>query len=79
MFNLTDIISANPNLEFLVRTALTFGELSPGVEAAIDRVFDESTLTDRDIRLMMILQDAIANGDVKRVRVDVPFPNWVQG
>ncbi|MCG8367392.1 MAG: hypothetical protein MJA27_29160 [Pseudanabaenales cyanobacterium] len=69
MFNLTDITSAHPSLEFLVRTALTFGELSPGVEAAIDRVLDGNVLTDREVRLMAILQDAIANGDVKPVRV----------
>lgn len=69
MFNLTDITSAHPSLELLVRTALKFGELSPGVEAAIDRVLDGNVLTDREVRLMAILQDAIANGDVKPVRV----------
>ena len=67
MFTLTDIASVNPSLECLVRTALTFGQLSPGVEAAIARVLDGSALTDRDTRLMAILQDAIANGSIKRV------------
>ena len=72
MFNLTDITSATTSLELLVRTALTFGELSPGVEAAIDRVLDGGSLTDREVRLMAILQDAIVNGDVKQVGASNP-------
>ena len=69
MFNLTDFTSANISLERLVRIALAFGELSPGVETAIDRVIDRNALTDREVRLMAILQDAIVNGDVKRIKI----------
>ena len=72
MFNRIDITSAGANLERLVRIALTFGELSPGVEAEISRVLDDSALSNQDVRLMAILQDAIANGDVKRIKLPTP-------
>ena len=67
MFNPTDLTSANSRLEGLVRTAIASGQLFPGAESEIDRVIDSTPLSDRDLRLMMILQDAIANGNVKRV------------
>ncbi|MDJ0703224.1 MAG: hypothetical protein QNJ46_08090 [Leptolyngbyaceae cyanobacterium MO_188.B28] len=69
MISPTNLTAANSRLEVLVRSAIASGELLPGAEAEIDRVLDNTSLTDRELRLMMILQDEIANGDVKRITV----------
>lgn len=56
------------NLEFLVRTAIAFGELSPGAEAEIKRLVIEGELTVQDCTMLSILKDAIADGCVHRVK-----------
>lgn len=56
-------------LESLVRTAITNGELAPGVAAQIDRYRNEK-LSCEDRRILAILDDAIAEGGV--VSIDVP-------
>ncbi|MEO0540473.1 MAG: hypothetical protein AAFZ80_06370 [Cyanobacteria bacterium P01_A01_bin.105] len=55
------------NLEFLVRTALTNGELSPGVAAEITRYRVSSHLSADAVRYLAILDDAIADGCVQPV------------
>lgn len=57
------------SLEFLVRTAMTNGELSPGVAAQIDR-HRQGKLSCEDRRMLAILEDAIADGCV--VSIDIP-------
>ena len=56
-------------LESLVRTAMTNGELAPGVAAQIGR-YRNGKLSCEERRILAILDDAIAGGCV--VSVDVP-------
>lgn len=50
------------SLEVLVRTALTHGELSPGIAVAIERYREKSRLTAIEQRQLEILDNAIADG-----------------
>lgn len=56
-------------LESLVRTAMTNGELAPGVAAQIGR-YRNGNLSCEDRRILAILDDAIADGCV--VPIDTP-------
>ncbi|MGB3300881.1 MAG: hypothetical protein WBA76_21655 [Phormidesmis sp.] len=58
------------SLEFLVRTAMTNGELSPGVAAQIDR-YRQGTLSCEDRRMLAILENAIADGCV--IPIEMPL------
>jgi hypothetical protein len=53
------------NLEFLVRTALSHGELAPGVAANINRYRAKPYLTAEERRYLAILEDAIADGCIR--------------
>ncbi|MEO1592334.1 MAG: hypothetical protein AAFU71_13745 [Cyanobacteria bacterium J06632_22] len=55
------------NLEFLVRTAITNGELSPGVAAEISRYRASSQLSADATRYLAILDDAIADGCIQPI------------
>ncbi|MEL6247099.1 MAG: hypothetical protein AAFQ61_12885 [Cyanobacteria bacterium J06626_23] len=55
------------NLEFLVRTALSNGELSPGVAAEIARYRASAQLSADASRYLAILDDAIADGCIQPV------------
>lgn len=57
-------------LESLVRTALTNGELAPGVAAQVSR-YRNGKLSCEDRRILAILDDAIAEGCV--VCIEVPM------
>lgn len=67
MFNVTQF--AGQNLDFLVRTALTHRELSPGVAAAIERHRSKDSLTASEERQLAILDSAIADGCIIPVQV----------
>ncbi|MEO1403690.1 MAG: hypothetical protein AAFV72_20930 [Cyanobacteria bacterium J06635_1] len=55
------------NLEFLVRTALSNGEISPGMTAEIARYRSTVHLSAEDQRYLAILEDAIADGCIRPV------------
>lgn len=61
-------------LEGMVRRAIELGELSPGLAAAIDRHLMGHLPNRRETHFLAILQDAIANGVVRRVPVIPPTP-----
>lgn len=54
-------------LETCVRTALELGELSPGLETQIKHWASRRQLSERDRKLLMILQDAVEDGCICRV------------
>ena len=54
-------------LEFLVRTAITNGELSPGIAAEIARYRASAKLPAEAIRYLAILDDAISDGCIQLV------------
>ena len=58
------------SLESLVRTAMTNGELAPGVAAQVGR-YRNGKLSCEDRRILAILEDAIAEGCV--VSIEVPI------
>ena len=62
--------SRSKGLESLVRTAMTNGELAPGVAAQVNRYRKASRLTCEEQRLLSILDDAISDGCI--VPVEVP-------
>ncbi len=55
------------NLEFLVRTAIANGELSPGVASEIARYRASAQLSVEATRYLAILDDAISDGCVQMV------------
>ncbi len=55
------------NIQFLVRSALAFGVLSPTAEAQINRLVTKGTLSSQEWMLVAVLRDAIEEG---RVRVE---------
>ncbi|PZO18534.1 MAG: hypothetical protein DCF25_09710 [Leptolyngbya foveolarum] len=63
MSNFKTSKSATNSLESLVRTAMTNGELAPGVAAQISQ-YRSSRLSCEERRLLAILDDAIADGCV---------------
>lgn len=67
MLGLLEMSSAQLSIEAIVRNALALGELSPGAEAAINRVCAQGRLSAKDQRVLEILADAIANNCVRRV------------
>lgn len=69
MSNFKTSKSAARGLESLVRTAMTNGELAPGVAAQISQ-YRSNRLSCEERRLLAILDDAIADGCV--VPVDMP-------
>lgn len=54
-------------LEACVRTALELGELSPGLEAQIKHWAVRKPLSERDLKLLDLLQDALEDGCICRV------------
>ena len=66
MANTTQVIGEN--LEFLVQTALTHGELSPGVATAIEKCRQNSRLTTVERRYLKILEGAIADGCIAPIK-----------
>ena len=54
-------------LEFLVRTAITNGELSPGIAAEISRYRASAALSAEATRYLAILDDASADGCIQPV------------
>ncbi|MFE4108308.1 hypothetical protein [Almyronema epifaneia] len=69
MWDIADVTCANASLELLVRHALSWGELSPGAEQAIVRLTRDRPLSDRETKLLALLQDAIAAGVIQRLAV----------
>ncbi|MEM8612203.1 MAG: hypothetical protein AAGF93_09315 [Cyanobacteria bacterium P01_H01_bin.105] len=66
MFNTSQFVGKD--LEVLVRTALTHGELAPGVALAVGRYRAKSRLTAVEQRQLQILDNAIADGCIIAVR-----------
>lgn len=62
---------ASNSLEFLVRTALSNQELSPGVAAEVQRYRDNAQLTKEEQRYLAILDDALADGCIQHVSIGV--------
>ncbi|MGF1495630.1 MAG: hypothetical protein ACFB8W_02220 [Elainellaceae cyanobacterium] len=54
-------------LEGYIRHALTLGELSPGTAARIQSLISTHPLSDHDLTLLAILQDAIRDGCIQLV------------
>lgn len=59
------------DLEFCVRTALEFGELSPAAQARIAALVVSGNLSQRDRMLLSLLEDAIGDGCVQPLPVSV--------
>jgi hypothetical protein len=59
------------SLEVLVRTALSSRELSPGVAAEINRYRTSAQLTQEEHRYLAILEDAITDGCIQPVGLEV--------
>lgn len=57
-------------VEPIVRTALEFGELTPGAEAQVRWLLTCGKLGARDRSLLCLLQDAIQDGCVRRISLD---------
>ncbi|MEO0458876.1 MAG: hypothetical protein AAF152_20165 [Cyanobacteria bacterium P01_A01_bin.114] len=55
------------SLEFLVRTALSNGEITPGMAAEISRYRSAVRLSAEDRRYLAILEDAITDGCIRLV------------
>ena len=55
-------------LEFLVRTALTHRELSPGIAAAVEGYRKNTQLTATEKRLLEILDSAILDGCIVPIK-----------
>lgn len=62
--SLTDRIAS---LEAIVRHALLFTELTPQAAATVQRISQQTDITSDEIRMLDILQDALAHGYVRRV------------
>ncbi|MBE9066829.1 hypothetical protein IQ260_09205 [Leptolyngbya cf. ectocarpi LEGE 11479] len=60
---------ASKDLEILVRTALTHGELSPGVAMAVEDYRAKSGLTAVEQRQLTILDSAIADGCIVPIQI----------
>ncbi|EKV01444.1 hypothetical protein Lepto7375DRAFT_3615 [Leptolyngbya sp. PCC 7375] len=67
MFNTSQFVGKD--LEVLVRTALTHGELAPGIALAVERYRSKSSLTVVEQRQLQILDSAISDGCVVAVQV----------
>jgi len=57
------------SIEACIRSALETGELLPGVESQIQKIQFSSELTEKDICLLQLLQDAIQSGCIRRLDV----------
>jgi hypothetical protein len=66
MIDLSNHLETN-NLEFWIRSALTFGELPPSVEAKIQHLIQTDQLSAHDRTLLEILRDAIQDGCIRRI------------
>lgn len=64
-------VSVTSDLEFCVRTALEFGELSPAAQARIADLVAEGNLSQRDRMLLSLLEDAIGDGCIRQIPVPV--------
>lgn len=53
-------------LEVFIRTALELGELSPGMAVQVDSWIRRGNLSEREQKLLKILQDAIQDGQIRR-------------
>ncbi len=69
-YRASDFKSKANGLESLVRTALTNGELAPGVAVQISR-YRNAKLSCEDRRILAILDDAIAEGCVTAIDVSI--------
>ncbi|WP_346291723.1 hypothetical protein [Sphaerothrix gracilis] len=58
------------SLELLIRNALSLGELSPGAEREIARLSWGRSLSDRETKLLALLEDAIASGTIQRLALE---------
>lgn len=70
MFDITQF--AGKDLEGLVRTALTHGELSPGVAMAVEYYRAKPRLTAVEQRQLTILDGAIADGCIVPIQIQAP-------
>ena len=68
MFGMSNFKSKSKGLESLVRTAMTNGELAPGVAAQISR-YRTAKLTCEEQRLLTILDDAISVGCICPIEI----------
>lgn len=66
MFSASQFVGKD--LEVLVRTALSYGELAPGVALAIQRYRTKPSLTAAEKRQLQILDSAIADGCIVAVQ-----------
>ncbi len=68
MFTMSNYKFRSNGLESLVRTAITNGELAPGVEAQI-HCYRNGKLSAEEQRLLAILDDAISDGCVVPIQI----------
>lgn len=68
MFRMSNFKSKSKGLESLVRTAMTNGELAPGVAAQVNR-YRSHKLSCEEQRLLAILDDAISDGCIKPIDI----------
>ncbi|NJL86562.1 MAG: hypothetical protein HC886_12235 [Leptolyngbyaceae cyanobacterium SM1_1_3] len=66
MWDVADVVCAGASLELLVRNAVNFGELSPGAEREIVRLTQGRSLSERETKLLALLQDAIAASAIQQ-------------
>ncbi|MFQ3615671.1 MAG: hypothetical protein SNJ57_06210 [Cyanobacteriota bacterium] len=64
-------VSTTNDLEFCVRTALEFGELSPAMQARIANLVAEGNLSQRDRMLLSLLEDAIGDGCIRQLSTPI--------
>lgn len=72
MVNCLSSYSQTFELEYYIRLALETGELSPGMEASIQRAIACNQLTPRDAKLLQLLKDAINDGCIRRIHHSMP-------
>ncbi|MEL6493206.1 MAG: hypothetical protein AAFQ95_24910 [Cyanobacteria bacterium J06621_3] len=68
MFRMSNFKSKSKGLESLVRTAMTHGELAPGVAAQVNR-YRNNKLSCEEQRLLAILDDAISDGCITPIEI----------
>ena len=68
MFRMSNFKSKSQGLESLVRTAMSNGELAPGVAAQVNR-YRGYKLSCEEQRLLAILDDAIGDGIIKPIEI----------
>jgi hypothetical protein len=61
------LLEEKRSIEFYIRYALAFGELSTQAEAEIHRLATQGEASPRECTLLAVLRDAIQDGCVRRV------------